>query len=349
MNSFIDLDRTFGSQPRSAGLLLQRADIGRGREDLYRDQLPELLETLSENARVASIRASSAIEGVEVGTDRALGLARGGVRYRNRNEKEFAGYRDAIDGLIGSAPEPVSVPLLLHLHRELYRHSGGRGGNFKLEANSIVSYEGGRREIVFEPPDEHATPFLMEEAVNRYNDALEQRAAHPLVLLSAFVLDLLAIHPVADGNGRLARLVTTSELMRLGYGVVRYVSVEQQIYETKNAYYASLYDSQQGWHDAEHTIWPWTEYLLTALGEAYDIFEARVAAERSVAGGSKQDRVRVYLTQHAPREFRLADVRAANPGVSDQTIRIVANELKDGGTLTVEGRGRGAVWRRTGV
>jgi len=50
------------------------------------------------------------------------------------------------------------------------------------------------------------------------------------VLLGAFVLDFLAIHPVADGNGRLARLLTTHELLRNGYGVARYVSVEQRIY-----------------------------------------------------------------------------------------------------------------------
>jgi len=38
----------------------------------------------------------------------------------------------------------------------------------------------------------------------------------------------------------MARLATTHELLRLGYGVARYVSVEQRIYESKNAYYRAL-------------------------------------------------------------------------------------------------------------
>ncbi len=73
MRSFIDLDRTLGSQPRRLGVVLSRVDTGRGREATYRDQVPELLRSLAETTRIASITASSAIEGVEVdaATDQA--------------------------------------------------------------------------------------------------------------------------------------------------------------------------------------------------------------------------------------------------------------------------------------
>ena len=73
------------------------------------------------------------------------------------------------------------------------------------------------------------------------------------MLIAALIIDLLAIHPVADGNGRLARLLTTYELLGAGYGVARYVSVEQRIFEAKNAYYQSLYQSQRGWHTGSTT------------------------------------------------------------------------------------------------
>ncbi len=36
--------------------------------------------------------------------------------------------------------EPVSVPSVLHLHRVLYHHGGGRGGHLKSDENLIVSY-----------------------------------------------------------------------------------------------------------------------------------------------------------------------------------------------------------------
>jgi hypothetical protein len=104
-------------------------------------------------------------------------------------------------------------------------------------------------------------------------------------------------------TARVARLVTAGELLRLGYGVPRYVSVEQQIVETKNGYYAALYESQRDWHEGEHTIWPWTEYLVGALAETYRRFEA--AAERGAEGMSKQDRVRATSSTRWRRALRL--------------------------------------------
>jgi Fic family protein len=347
MRSFTDLQRTFAGQPPALGAVLARIDTGKGQERMFEDQAPELLTRLSENARVASITASNAIEGVVLADQRAERIVEGSHRYRNRNEREFAGYRDAADTLMRlDSYEPLSVPFVLRLHRILFQHTDGRGGHLKTDENLIASYETGRREIVFTPPPPAEVEFLLGELIVRYEDAQREGAAHPLVLIGAFVLDFLAIHPVADGNGRLARLLTAYELLSRGYRVVRYVSVEQRIFETKNTYYATLYESQRRWHEGEHDVWPWISYLSNTLASAYDDFEARVAGARSQAGG-KQDRVREYILSEAPEQFRRRDVERALPGVSQATVRLVLNEMRDAGRIEPIGSGRGARWRRT--
>jgi Fic family protein len=208
--------------------------------------------------------------------------------------------------------------------------------------------ENGRREVIFEPPGHDEVEGLTVELVDRYNEACELQKAHRLVLLAAFVLDLLSIHPVADGNGRLARLLTTHELLRAGYGVARYVSVEQRIWETKNAYYEALRQSQTGWHDAEHDIWPWVEYLIGTLAHSYEDFEAKIATSRSTKGLTKQEIVsRHILALPTGRTFRVRDLRSALRGISDPTFRIVLKELKRSGEVDVDGSGPGAVWTRT--
>jgi len=281
-----------------------------------------------------------------VDEDRAERIADETPRFRNRNEKEFAGYRDAIDTMTrAESREPLSVPLILHLHRLLFHYSDGRGGYLKTDPNLIVSYESGHRETVFEPPQPEETEFLLTELVERYNAARIEGGTHPLVLVGALVLDLLAIHPVADGNGRLARLATTHELLSCGYGVARYVSVEQRIYESKNTYYSALYQSQQGWHEGKHDIWPWTGYLIRVVADAYDDFERRIAAAGSVTG-SKQDQVRDYILNQAPTTFRRRDIERALPGISTATIRLVLAGLREDGRIEAGGAGPGAAWRR---
>jgi len=348
MRSFVDLDASFGGQPRELGSLLARTDTGRGQERLFADQTPALLRRLSESARIASITASNAIEGILVDQHRAERIIEGAPRFRNRNEKEFAGYRDAVDALMQlDTYEPLSVPFVLHLHRTLFHHVGGRGGNLKSDQNLIVSYERGHREVVFTPPYPEETEFLLTEVLARYEAAKREGRTHPLLLIGALVLDLLAIHPVADGNGRLARLLTTHELLSQGYGVVRYVSLEQRIYESKNTYYASLYESQRGWHEGRHSVWPWTSYLVSTLADAYGAFEQRVAAEGTSAG-SKQDRVREYVLHQAPVVFRRRDVERALPDISTATVRLVLAELRDAQQVRSEGSGPGARWHRLG-
>ena len=308
--------------------------------------MPELLAQLSEDARIASITASNAIEGVIVEGKRAEQIVEGSRRFRNRNEREFAGYRDAIDELVRQEPqEHLDVPFVLHLHRLLFAHSGGRGGHLKTDQNLIASYENGGREIVFEPTPPGETEFQLTELLARYEAAKRERIAHPLVLTGAFLVDFLAIHPVADGNGRLARLLTTHELLGQDYRVARYISVEQRIYESKNSYYQALYESQRSWHQAEHTIWPWVTYFSGVLVSSYEDFEKRVAAARSQSG-SKRERVREHILEHAPGEFRRRDVERALPGISDATVRLVLAELREEGKIEAQGAGRGAKWRR---
>ena len=334
MQSFVDLDKTFGGQPRQLGALLAHIDVGRGREQLHRDQVPELLRSLANQTRVDSISASSAIEGVVVDPERVPKLVDPArpIRFRNRNEQEFAGYRDAVEDIVRTdPPERMTVPLILRVHRELFRHTAARGGYLKTDDNKIVTRdEHGMRVVLFEPPPWQRTQYLLTELVDRYNRAIAEEVAHPVVLIGAFILDFLAIHPVADGNGRVARILTMQTLMERGYGVPRYVSVEQRIYDTKNAYYDVLYQSQRRWHESDHTIWPWVTYLADILHESYATFEQRIAAERTGPGKlSKQERVRIHILEHAPETFTFDMLRRALPGISDQTIRLVLTALRN--------------------
>jgi Fic family protein len=349
LRSFTDLDALIGMVPSQVVTRLSAIDFGRGSEALYRDQMPGLLTELADRARVLSITASSAIEGVIVAdADRAQRIIdRRTTTLRNRSEQELAGYRDAQDYLIREDWRPLNAGLILHLHRLLFAHTVMPGGGFKKEDNLVVDRSpDGSTTVRFKPVPAASTPFAVDDLIKRYQQAAEAGEHHPVLLSGLFILDLLIIHPFEDGNGRVARLLTAALLGDHGYTVGRYVSLEQTIAESADAYYQALLDSTHSWHEGAADSWPWLAYFTSLIASAYAVFADRAAAARSP--GTKQERIREHILRHGPATFRLADIRAAVPGVSDQTIRLVLEQLRGEGKVRADGTGRSATWTRTG-
>jgi hypothetical protein len=81
------------------------------------------------------------------------------------------------------------------------------------------------------------------------------------------------------------------------------------------------------------------------IADAYTVFANRAIAAQGA--GTKQHRVREHIVCHAATTFRLADLRTAVPGVSDQTFRLVLEQLKKEGRVRADGTGRSATWTRT--
>jgi Fic family protein len=348
LRSFADLGALIGLVPAQVVARLSAIDIGRGSEALYRDQMPGLLTELADRARVVSITASSAIEGVIVPDgDRAQRIInRQATTLRNRSEQELAGYRDAQDYLFQQDWRPLNAGLILHLHRLLFAHTAVPGGAFKTEDNLVVDRSpDGSTTVRFQPMPAAQTPFAIDALIERYQDAVASREHHPVLLSGLFTLDLLVIHPFEDGNGRVARLLTNAMLGEYGYTVGRYVSLEQAIAGSADAYYQALLDSTHGWHEGVADPWPWLGYFTSVIAGAYAVFADRAAAAR--APGTKQQRVREHILRHAPATFRLADIRTAFPGVSDQTFRLVLEQLRREGKVRADGTGRSATWSRT--
>jgi Fic family protein len=141
-----------------------------------------------------------------------------------------------------------------------------------------------------------------------------------------------------------ARLLTGAMLSEHSYTVGRYVSLEQAVAESADTYYQALLDSTHGWHEGTADPWPWLGYFTSVIAGAYAVFADRAAAAQTP--GTKQQRVHEHILRHAPATFRLADIRTAVPGVSDQTIRLVLEQLRSEGKVRADGTGRSATWTR---
>jgi Fic family protein len=329
---------------------LGHIDRWAGQADLYRQQLPKLLQALRKRAQIESTEASSAMEGISAPHARAEAIvADPSQKPQNRSEQELRGYSDALTYIFTEAvmERTISRGLIFHLHRLLFAPTGDLGaGQIKTSDNVVVDRQAsGLRAVRFHPVPASQADQALEDLVGGYNDALSRGTHHPLILTAAFDLDFTVIHPFADGNGRVSRLLINLLLARSGYDVGKYVSIERLLESTEDAYYDALLASTKGWHETEHAAWPWIAYLIDIIKSAYQRFVTYAEAERTL--GSKAARVRRYIGEHAQGPIDMASMRVALPGVSDRTLQKVVHAMRDAGLIEATSSGRSAQWRWT--
>ncbi len=330
------------------------SDLGEylGKQELYTRQSPQRLKALREHALIESAVSSNRIEGVAIEPSRVrkvLGPTK--PLLRDRDEEEVRGYRDALSWIHGSAATlEVTEATIQQLHATA-RGDIWDAGQYKEKDSDIVErYADGHERVRFKTVSAAETPRYMATLVAEWKMAVESRWAPPLILLAAFNLDFLCIHPFRDGNGRVSRLLWLLQSYGFGYEVGRYVSLERLVEEHKERYYETLEQSSQGWHAGHHDPWPYLNYVLSITKEAYRELEARVG-EVKAPRGAKRDLVLAgieRLTGTTNRGFGISELERACPGVSRDMVRRVLREEQRAGRLTCEGRGPAAAWRRKG-
>jgi Fic family protein len=335
-------------QPITQNILqtVRRIAEYRGKQDLFKEQSPQLLETLRLAAIIQSTESSNRIEGITAPLERIKDLVVKKTDPKNRSEQEIAGYRDVLNTIHSNYSNiPFTTGIVLQFHRDLYKFSSGDGGKWKPVDNEISETQpNGTKFVRFKPVPAFQTPEAMEKLQAQF-DALSQKGdIEPLLLIASYVLDFLCIHPFLDGNGRMARLLTLLLLYKAGYEVGRYISLEKMVEETKESYYGTLQQSSQGWHKGKHAILPWWEYFLgVMLLGAYREFEGRVGLVTSRRGSKTEmalDTIRRFMG-----DFTIRDVQERCPNIGVDLLRRILREERAAGRLECLGRGPTAKWR----
>lgn len=177
------------------------------------------------------------------------------------------------------------------------------------------------------------------------NRAMSEAITDSLVLIACFVLDFTCVHPFTDDNGRMSRLLTLLLLYRAGFVVGRYVSIEEEISRTRDAYYDALQQSSLGWDKGGNGYVPFTGYMLGTVLAACRDFESRVEGALG-AGTSKSERDERVLAGSIGKVTK-SDIVRECPGISLTTIERALHDLLVRGKVEKVGAGRvtGYVWK----
>jgi Fic family protein len=330
------------------------SDLGefRGKQELYTRQSPQRLKALREHALIESAVSSNRIEGVSVDPSRVRDvLVSPRPLFRDRDEEEVRGYRDALAWIHQDAAIiPVSGETIQRLHA-MTRGEIWDAGKYKEKDGDIIErYPDGSERVCFRTVSARETPAAMAELVTDWQCCIDERWVPPIIALAAFNLDFLCIHPFRDGNGRVSRLLWLLQSYQMGFEVGRYISLERLVEQNKDRYYETLEQSSQGWHEGKHDPWPYINFVLFILKAAYREFAERVG-EVKAPRGAKRDLVLTGIDRLATRtnaEFTISELEQTCPGVSRDMVRRVLREQQAIGAVECQGRGPGATWIKRG-
>ena len=310
---------------------------------------PERRSALRRVATIESIGSSTRIEGAALSDGEVERLlANVDVQsFATRDEQEVAGYADTMQMVFGSWQAiDLTENHIKQLHLELLKFSmkdERHRGEYKTLPNHVEAFDPDGRSlgVVFETAAPFETPGRMADLVAWTREALNDGGLHPLLVIGVFVVTFLAIHPFQDGNGRLARILTTLLLLRSGYGYVPYGSLESVIERTRDAYYLALRRTQRSLGSETPDWQPWLAYFLNALQQQKDRLRGRIERERLMLGDLPVLSVRIL--DIARDRGRVSVAEAANvTGASRNTIKDHLRALVTAGHLARHGAGRGS-------
>ncbi|MFL6649910.1 MAG: Fic family protein [Sulfurifustaceae bacterium] len=193
-------------------------------------------------------------------------------------------------------------------------------------------------EILYTPPPPKSIPALMTELIATLNERNDQP---PIVRAAMAHLNVAAIHPFADGNGRTSRAVHTLVLARAGVTAPPFASIDEYVSARTDDYDQALREVHGGAWQPERDTRPWVRFCLTAHFYQATMLERRSreydrlweALECEAMARGLPDHAMSALARAAVGERVTAPVYASAAGGSSLDADRELRELADAGLL----------------
>lgn len=334
--------------------LIGEIDEFKGRWNAVANLSPEQLVELKSVATIQSIGSSTRIEGVKLSNLEIKNLLSGLnlKKLSSRDEQEVAGYAETINAIFGDFNIiTLTEETIKDLHRRLLQFSEKdrkHAGEYKTRPNHIEAFDkdGKSLGIVFETVLPEKTACHMADLIDQFHTEIKEDTLHPLLIISMFTVQFLAIHPFDDGNGRLSRILTNLLLLKAGYSYVPYCSLEKIIEDNKDRYYIALNEAQKTLFTDNSNIHVWTSFFLSILRQQVETLKTKLAEGDVLSDVPPLSRDILTIARSRGSITVSGAVKAT--GANRNTVKVHIQQLEARGLLTQHGEGKGT-WYEPGT
>lgn len=300
--------------------------------------VPSFEKQFQSDAAVRTIHHGTHIEGNDLTLYQTKKILEGAEVYaRARDIQEVVNYRNVMTLLDELAvkrgdyePEMLKDIHKLTVDRLVVPEKVG-----VFRSSEVVIKEEGTGRVIFSPPPYVEVPYLIEDFFAWLNSA-EAKEMHPILRAGIAHYILVTIHPFVEGNGRTVRAFSSLILMREGYNIKKFFSLEEHFDEDPADYYEAISSvDRQSPNIGNRDVTSWLEYFTGVVAIELEKVKDKVRKlsvdsrlkvkfGEQVALTERQMRLIEYISDQG--SGGMAELKKVLPMVSEDTI---LRELRD--------------------
>lgn len=311
--------------------------------------VPSFEKQFQSDAIVRTIYHGTHIEGNDLTLYQTKKVLEGAEVYaRARDIQEVINYRNVTQLLEELAVKRggYEPDMLKDIHRATVERLVVPEKVGVLRTSEVVVKEEGTGKVIFSPPPFVEVPYLIDDFFAWLNDPTSMDI-HPVIRAGIAHYILVAIHPFVEGNGRTVRAFATLVLIREGYDIKKFFSLEEHFDSDPNAYYDALGEvDKQSPNLGSRDITPWLEYFTEALAIELSKIKDKVRKlsvdtklkvkfGEQIALSERQMRLIEYLSDQGGAG--MGELKKVLPMVSEDTVLRELRDLMDKGIVKKEG------------
>jgi len=182
------------------------------------------------------------------------------------------------------------------------------------------------QEVILRPPSFVEVPHLIDSLMEWLNSEAVKEI-HPVLLAGIVHYFLVAVHPFVEGNGRTARAFSTLVLIKSGYDIKRFFSLEDHFDADPLIYYQSLAEvDKKAERIEERDLTLWLEYFTEGVAIELEKVKEKVRRISLDTRFKLKVGTQVALTE---RQMRLVEYISDRGGVGMKELRNVLKMVSE--------------------
>lgn len=306
-------------------------------------EIPSLaLRLIRENQALAT-HFSTSIEGNPLSQAEVTNIVLGDKIAVTKSEKEVKNYFEVLNRISVLAREkrPLTLELTLSLHADLMRDLGAKNpGELRYESVVVGHRDPTGKVIIKHNPPTHIKEEIQKLLIELYGDLETDKETHALIKAGVLHHGLAFIHPFFDGNGRMARILTSYYLLLHSYEVTKYFILDDY-YDIDRFLYSDKLHSADSGSNTE-----WLEYFLEGIDYSLQAALKRVETMKGQDIDTLTGNKRVLVSRREEEVLQLILEKKAIKtqdlveafGVSRQQAHLLLNSLVKKGIIIKQGK-----------